>query len=89
MLQTFPEMPHYPLTDGRVKLAAGWLIDQCGLKGKSIGGAAVHEKQALVLINKNNQASAADLIALSDYVVQTVAQRFAVTLQPEPSWLPE
>ena len=89
LLQTFPEMPHYPLANGRVKLAAGWLIDQCGLKGKSIGGAAVHEKQALVLINKNNQASAADLIALSDYVVQTVAQRFAVTLQPEPNWLPE
>lgn len=88
LLQAFPDMPHYPQEDGRVKLAAGWLIDQCGLKSKSIGGAAVHEKQALVLINQN-QASAEDLMALSDYVVQTVQQRFAVQLQAEPSWLPE
>ena len=62
LLAQYPQMPHYPQPDGRVKLAAGWLIDQCGLKGKTIGGAAVHDKQALVLVNKN-RATAADVRA--------------------------
>lgn len=87
LLAQYPQMPHYPQPDGRVKLAAGWLIDQCGLKGKTIGGAAVHDKQALVLVNKNH-ATAADVRALSDEICRIVAQRFAVDLQPEPVWLP-
>ena len=87
LLAQYPQMPHYPQSDGRVKLAAGWLIDQCGLKGKTIGGAAVHDKQALVLVNKN-RATAADVRALSDEICRIVAQRFAVDLQPEPVWLP-
>lgn len=87
LLAQYPQMPHYPQPDGRVKLAAGWLIDQCGLKGKTIGGVAVHDKQALVLVNKN-RATAADVRALSDEICRIVAQRFAVDLQPEPVWLP-
>ena len=87
LLAQYPQMPHYPQPDGRVKLAAGWLIDQCGLKGKTIGGAAVHDKQALVLVNKN-RATAADVRALSNEICRIVAQRFAVDLQPEPVWLP-
>lgn len=87
LLAQYPQMPHYPQPDGRVKLAAGWLIDQCGLKGKTIGGAAVHDKQALVLVNKN-RATAADVRALSDEICRIVAQRFSVDLQPEPVWLP-
>ena len=87
LLAQYPQMPHYPQPDGRVKLAAGWLIDQCSLKGKTIGGAAVHDKQALVLVNKN-RATAADVRALSDEICRIVAQRFAVDLQPEPVWLP-
>ena len=87
LLAQYPQMPHYPQPDGRMKLAAGWLIDQCGLKGKTIGGAAVHDKQALVLVNKNH-ATAADVRALSDEICRIVAQRFAVDLQPEPVWLP-
>lgn len=87
LLAQYPQMPHYPQPDGRVKLAAGWLIDQCGLKGKTIGGAAVHDKQALVLVNKNC-ATAADVRALSNEICRIVAQRFAVDLQPEPVWLP-
>ena len=87
LLAQYPQMPHYPQPDGRVKLAAGWLIDQCGLKGKTIGGASVHDKQALVLVNKN-RATAADVRALSDEICRIVAQRFAVDLQPEPVWLP-
>ena len=81
-------MPTYPQANSDVKLAAGWLIDQCGLKGFAIGGAAVHDKQALVLVNRQN-ATANDVRALSDYIVQQVAQKFDVQLHPEPIWLPE
>ncbi|OOF42654.1 UDP-N-acetylenolpyruvoylglucosamine reductase [Rodentibacter rarus] len=75
-------VPHFPQVDGSVKLAAGWLIDQCHLKGFQIGGAAVHEKQALVLINKEN-ATGQDVVRLAHYVRKTVAEKFGVFLQPE------
>lgn len=88
LLAQYPNMPHYPQADGSLKLAAGWLIDQCGLKGQSLGGAAVHDKQALVLINQNH-ATAADVRALSDLICRTVEQKFGVSLSPEPLWLPE
>ena len=84
----FPMMPRYPQADGSVKLAAGWLIDQCHLKGYSIGGAAVHDKQALVIVNKNH-ATAEDVRALSAYICQQVEHTFDVNLHPEPIWLPE
>lgn len=84
----FPNAPHYPQPDGQIKLAAGWLIDQCGLKGKQIGGAAVHEKQALVLVNKN-ACCAKDIEQLSDFICDCVNEKFGVQLQPEPNWLPE
>lgn len=88
LLAEYPTMPHYPQPDGRVKLAAGWLIDQCSLKGYAVGGAAVHDKQALVLVNRN-QATAADVAALSAHICQTVQAAFGVSLKPEPSILPE
>lgn len=84
----FPNVPHYPQADGTVKLAAGWLIDQCGLKGKKVGGAAVHDKQALVLVNCGD-CCAADLAALSDEICACVAEKFGVDLHAEPNWLPE
>ena len=80
--QEYPTIPHYPQADGQVKLAAGWLIDQCQLKGYQIGGAAVHQQQALVLINKDH-ASASDVIELAHHVRQCVAIKFDVYLQPE------
>lgn len=82
MLAQYPSMPHYPLADGQVKLAAGWLIDQCSLKGHQIGGAAVHSLQALVLVNADN-ASSQDVVALARHVRNTVAERFGVCLEPE------
>ena len=82
-----PNMPRYPQPDGSVKLAAGWLIDQCRLKGHQIGGAAVHDRQALVLVNKNN-ASAQDVHQLAQYVCNTVFTQFQVELHAEPNWLP-
>ncbi len=62
----YPNCPQYNQEDGSVKLAAGWLIDQCGLKGHEIGGAAVHKQQALVLINKN-RATGQDIVNLAKY----------------------
>ena len=75
-------LPHFPQPDGSVKLAAGWLIDQCQLKGYQIGGAAVHEKQALVLINKGG-AKGEDVANLARHVRHTVEIKFGVCLQPE------
>ena len=77
-----PNAPHYLQSDGQVKLAAGWLIDQCQLKGYRVGGAAVHRQQALVLINEDN-ATSADIVALAHYVRQQVGNKFNVWLEPE------
>ncbi|MCJ2378851.1 UDP-N-acetylmuramate dehydrogenase [Vibrio sp. ZSDZ34] len=77
----FPELVAYPAGEG-MKLAAGWLIDQCGLKGHSIGGAQVHPMQALVIVNKSN-ASAQDVVELAQYITQQVQRRFAVELEHE------
>lgn len=82
LLQKYPNMPYYQQTSGQIKLAAGWLIDQCGLKGYQLGGAAVHDKQALVLVNKQG-ATAQDVIDLARLVKNTVLQKFAVFLSPE------
>lgn len=80
--QAYPTVPHYPQTDGSIKLPAGWLIDQCQLKGFQIGGAAVHMQQALVLINKNN-ATGQDVLALAKAVRRQVREKFGVELHPE------
>ncbi|EGY51479.1 UDP-N-acetylmuramate dehydrogenase [Neisseria shayeganii] len=84
--QRYPGLPEYPQADGSVKLAAGWLIDQCGLKGWQEGGAAVHDRQALVLVNRR-RATAADVARLSEHICRSVQQRFGVDLEPEPIWL--
>lgn len=86
-LQKYPALPHYPQPNGCIKLAAGWLIDQCGLKGFAVGGAAVHDKQALVLVNRD-KACADDVVALAQIVQDRVWQRFGILLEPEPIWLP-
>ena len=82
LLQQYPNMPCYPQSNGQVKLAAGWLIDQCGLKGYQLGGAAVHDKQALVLVNKQH-ATAQDVINLARFIKHAVQQKFDVMLSPE------
>lgn len=78
----YPKLISYPLTNGDVKLAAGWLIQECDLKGKTIGGAAVHKLQALVLVNIDN-ASGSDVVALAKFVQRTVFKKFGVNLEPE------
>ncbi|OCG12932.1 MULTISPECIES: UDP-N-acetylmuramate dehydrogenase [unclassified Gilliamella] len=82
LLEIYPNMPIYPQANHQIKLAAGWLIDQCGLKGYQIGGAAVHQQQALVLVNKN-QATAQDIVELARYIKKCVLQKFLVSLSPE------
>lgn len=78
----YPDAPRYPQADGSVKLAAGWLIDRCDLKGFTIGGAAVHRQQALVLINQD-RATSEDIVALAHEVRQRVGEKFNVWLEPE------
>lgn len=86
--EKYPDIPHFVQTDGSAKVAAAWLIDQCGLKGKQIGGAAVHDKQALVIVNKN-QATASDVRGLSNFICADVWMKFGISLIPEPLLLPE
>lgn len=78
----YPTIPLYPQESGEMKLAAGWLIERCELKGLHLGGAAVHDKQALVLINCGN-ASGEDIVNLARIVRQTVAKQFNIWLEPE------
>ncbi|XOD70088.1 MAG: UDP-N-acetylmuramate dehydrogenase [Sodalis sp. (in: enterobacteria)] len=82
LLKCYPDAPHHPQPGGGVKLAAGWLIDCCGLKGYSLGGAAVHDKQALILINADN-AIGKDIATLARYVRRKVMEYFSVRLEPE------
>lgn len=80
---SYPKMPYYFLDDeNKIKLAAGWLIDQCGLKGFSLEKVSVHQAQALVLVN-HDHGSGKDVINLASYVCQQVKNKFQVNLEPE------
>jgi UDP-N-acetylmuramate dehydrogenase len=82
-----PEVVHYPMPDGTVKLAAGWLIDACGWKGKTIGGAGVYDRQALVLVNRGN-ATGGEVVTLAHAIQESVYGRFGIRLEPEPALWP-
>ena len=84
LVDQFPQIVGYELEDGKIKLAAGWLIEACGWKGKRQGGCSVHPQHALVLVN-DGQASGAEILTLADAIRADVRQRFGVELQPEVS----
>lgn len=77
-----PSIPHYLQENGEVKLAAGWLIDQAGLKGFRYQGVGVHEKQALVLVNYTGELGS-ELISLAKHIQQVIADKFSVHITPE------
>ncbi len=83
IIERDPHIVHYPMPDGSYKLAAGWMIDACGWKGKAIGGAAVYDKQALVLVNRGG-ASGAEVVTLARAIQESVYGRFGIRLEMEP-----
>ncbi len=80
--QKYPKIPHYPQKNGQTKLAAGWLIEQAGLKGFRHGGVGVHQHQALVLVNYDSDLGT-DIISLAKYIQRRVEDKFSVSLIPE------
>ena len=83
LLAAHPHCPHYPQADGTTKLAAGWLIEQAGWKGKQRGAVGVHERQALVLVNLG-KGTGADILALAAQIQEDVFKKFGVRLEAEP-----
>lgn len=81
----YPDMPHFDAPGG-VKIPAGWLIESCGWKGKSLGRAGIYKDQALVIVN-NGGAMPQDIMSLSDAVCADVNNKFGITLKPEVNWI--
>ena len=77
------KVPHYDLPDGMVKVPAAWMIEQCGWKGRRSGGAAVWEKQPLVIVNYTGEAYPEEIIGLEKRIVASVKAKFGVELHPE------
>ena len=75
-------MPHYTIDAEHEKIPAGWMIDQCGWKGKSLGKAGVHDKQALVLVNRGG-ATGADIVRLCETIQKDVKEKFGIEIHPE------
>ena len=78
----FPDLPHYVVNDDEIKIPAGWLIEQCGFKGKRFGDAGVHSQQALVLVNYGN-ATGKEIIELAKKIQASVKAKFGVEITPE------
>ena len=78
----YPDMPHYKVDSRHEKIPAGWMIDQCGWKGKSLGRAGVHDKQALVLVNRGG-ATGTEIVALCEAIQKDVKSKFGIDIHPE------
>ena len=78
----YPDMPHYKVDSRHEKIPAGWMIEQCGWKGKSLGRAGVHDKQALVLVNRGG-ATGSEIVALCDAICKDVKAKFGIDIHPE------
>ena len=77
------EVPHFTMPGGLVKIPAAWLIDRCGFKGTGKGGAAVYDRQPLVIVNASGEALPEDVLELEDTIISGVRSRFGITLSPE------
>lgn len=86
LLAQYPQMPHYEVDAHRVKIPAAWMIDQCGWKGKQLGRAGVHDKQALVLVNLGG-ATGEEIIRLSEEIQKSVFDKFGVLILPEVNFI--
>ncbi len=84
--QKYPQIPYYQASEDKVKVPAAWLIEQAGWKGKSHGNAAVHDKQALVIVNKGN-AKGKEIVELSQLIRQSVFSKFDIEIEPEVIFL--
>ncbi|MEO9476627.1 MAG: UDP-N-acetylmuramate dehydrogenase [Cyclobacteriaceae bacterium] len=82
----FDSIPGYKIDDNTTKIPAGWMIDQCGWKGRRIGEVGVHEKQALVLVN-HGSGTGKEIVELSEMVQESVFKRFGVQLEPEVNFI--
>ncbi len=82
LAEQYVGMPHYEIDADNVKIPAGWMIDQCGWKGKSLGRAGVHDKQALVLVNRGG-ATGAEIVALCEAIQKDVKAKFDIDIHPE------
>lgn len=82
----YPEIPSYPASEGYIKVPAGWLIEKSGWKGKSLGNAAVYEKQALVLINRGG-ATGMEIKHLADTIIEDIKEIFGITLHAEVNYI--
>jgi len=82
----YPDMPHYAVNEEVVKIPAAWLIDRCGLKGKTVGGAAIHDRQPLVIVNRG-KATGNDIAKLAEEVCKTVKEKFSIDLTPEVNYI--
>ena len=86
LVKEYPNMPHYEVSAEEVKIPAGWMIEQCGWKGRSLGNAAVHDKQALVLVNKGG-ATGQDIVRLCETIQEAVHTKFGIQIHPEVNFI--
>jgi UDP-N-acetylmuramate dehydrogenase len=82
LVANYPLMPNYPDKNNQVKIPAGWLIEQCGWKGKRIGNTGTHARQALVLVNYGN-ATGDEILSLAHEIKKSVSEKFGIDLIPE------
>ncbi|TLX73250.1 UDP-N-acetylmuramate dehydrogenase [Labilibacter sediminis] len=83
IIEQHNNVPHYKIGDTLCKIPAGWMIEQCGWKGRSLGNAAVHEKQALVLVNKTGKANGEEVLRLASEIEKSVKSKFGITIEKE------
>lgn len=86
LVEAYTDVPHYVVSEEQVKIPAAWLIEQCGWKGKRLGGAAVYERQPLILVNMGN-ALPADIMELAARIEQSVKEKFQIQLHPEVNYI--